>query len=482
MKYIMDYEGKPYRKYFEEICAIPHGSWNEKQISEYIIQFAKDRDLWWYTDEIWNVVVKKPASKGYEDHPPVMLQAHTDMVCVKAEGSNFNFETDPLQLYIEDGWIKAKDTTLGADCAHGLAYMLAILDDKTLAHPPLECFFSVQEEVGIGGPKFIDYSVFTAKKLLNFDQMTHGTVYLSATHVDGGNLHKKLRKEKNSQPTFKLTIGGGTGGHGGIDIGKDRVNAIKLCINILYRILMNEKIYMVSITGGTARNNLAGSCEAVFVCAGSNLEQLKAIADKIFTGFLNEYAETDPDLYMKFESVATSDERFDDLSSRGLIELLFVIPVGAKIRRPLPEGGDYVVSSKHMGKIAIEGDTAVFTYQLRSCLDTQMSEMLDETQLLADRYGAVYERVIHYPGYKSYITDPLHTLYAQVYKEATGKDIHGVQFHAGTDVGTIVTNIPGMDLTTIGPDTIKIHTPEEAMRIESFDQVYEYTKTVLARL
>ena len=198
MKYVMNHEGKPHRKFFEDICAIPHGSYNEKGISDYLVQFAEERGLSCYRDELWNVLIKKPGSAGYEDHPPVMLQAHTDMVCVKRPESDFNFETDPLQLFVEDGWLQAKDTTLGADCGHGVAYMLAILDDKELAHPPLEAFFSVQEEVGIGGPKFFDYSKVQAKKLINFDIFDEGLSWISTTSVKGGDFLRKVAQKPSS--------------------------------------------------------------------------------------------------------------------------------------------------------------------------------------------------------------------------------------------------------------------------------------------
>ena len=497
MKYVMENEGKPHRKFFEDISAVPRESWKEKRICEFLIQFAKDRDLWWYSDKIWNVIIKKPASSGYEDHPPVMLQSHTDMVCVKTPGSDFNFDTDQLDLYIEDGWLRAKDTTLGADCGSGVAYMLAILDDTALAHPPLECFFSVQEEVGIGGPKFIDYSLFTAKRLINFDFIYEGMVITSTTHVDGGNINKKIRLEDNKQDTFLLTVGGGTGGQGGLDIGKDRANAIKLCAHVLYRFLKAANINLVSINGGTARNNIAGSCEAEFTCDGSKLKTLQEIGEKMLDAFKVEFAATDPNLFVTVKPVEITDHRIEELSTKGVVELLLALPVGVNIRRPLAlysiseddseyfkriTGDDVVFSSRHIGKISTEGDAVVICYQFRSCLDSQMQTMYNESMLIADKYGAVYERVIRYSGYYSDMNEPLNQLFMDIYKEATGKKAIGYDMHGGTDVGTILEAIPGMSCTCIGPDTYYIHTPKETLNIESFDRVYEYAKAMLARM
>jgi len=497
MKYVMENEGKPYRKFFEDICAIPHESCNEKAISEFLIQFAKERGLWCYSDKIWNVVIKKPASPGYENHDPLMLQAHTDMVCVKAPGSDFNFATDPLNLYVEDGWLKAKDTTLGADCGHGIAYMLAILDDNTLEHPPLECLFSVQEEVGIGGPQFIDYSLFTAKKLINFDVMNEGSVLTSTTHVDGGNINKTVRLENNKQDTFLLTIGGGTGGHGGLDIGKDRANAIKLCAHVLYRFLKAADIKLVSIKGGTARNNIAGSCEAEFTCDSAHFNGLQEIGAEMLAAFKVEYAATDPDIFVTVEPAKMADSNMEELSTKGVIEMLLALPVGVNIRRPLasyslneddPEwakkitGDDWLFSSRHIGKISTQNDIVVVCYQFRSCLGSQLQVMYNESMLIADKFGAVYERVIKYPGHYSDIDEPLHQLFISIYREATGKKAIGADAHYGTDMGTILDNIPGMTCTCVGPDTAFIHTPMEALNIESFDRVYGYIKAMLKSL
>ena len=161
MKYILDHEGKKYRKFFEDICSIPHVSYNEKALSDYIVNFAEERGLWHKQDEVWNVIIKKPASPGYEEHEPVMIQGHIDMVGVKLPESDHNFETDPLPIYVEDGFIRSKGTTLGADCGHGISYMLGVLDDNSLKHPPIEALFTVQEEVGIGGPKHLDYTLLS---------------------------------------------------------------------------------------------------------------------------------------------------------------------------------------------------------------------------------------------------------------------------------------------------------------------------------
>lgn len=494
MKYVLDHEGKLYRKFFEEICAIPHCSYNEKAISEYLIQFAKDRGLWWYTDDLWNVLIKKEASPGYEDHEPVMLQAHTDMVCVKAPGSDFNFDTDPLRLFVDDdGWLQAKDTTLGADCGHGVAYMLAVLDDNSLKHPPLEVFFSTQEEVGIGGPKFFDYSQVKAKKLINFDIFDEGLSWISTTSVKGGDFLKKVTMTANENPAFAVSVGGGAGGHGALDIGRDQLNGIRVCARYLYRLLKEFNINLVSINGGTARNNIAGSCDAVFTCDKSSADRLYEIAADLEEKVKKEYAGTDPDAFIKITPADPAPKAMDSASTRSVVELLILIPAGAHMRRFMSNGlglivkkgqpGDgLVITSRNLGVVTFEGDTLSIGYMFRSALDSQIEEIMDQTMLITDKYDAVWEVVYDYAGHTYSEDDPLHTLWMQVYKEATGQEVKAVAAHVGTDVGTIVQKIPGMDVMTMGPNTIGIHKPGEKMEVASFDRTYGYLKTILERL
>lgn len=493
MQYVLDHKGKPHRKFFEDICSIPHESYNEEGISEYLVQFAKDRNLWWYRDDLWNVVIKKEGSPGYEDHEPVMLQAHTDMVCVKTPDADFNFKTDPLHLFVEDGWLQAKDTTLGADCGHGVAYMLAILDDNNLKHPPLECFFSVQEEVGIGGPKHIDYTIFKARKLINFDIFDEGLSWISTTSVNGGDFVKKVQLQKNKKPAFKVIVGGGTGGHAALDIGRDQANGIKICARYLYTLLKEFHVNLVSMKGGTARNNLAGACEAIFTCDSFYAERVKQVAEELATKVKKEYAGTDPDLFISVETADAVEISMDSLSTRSVIELLLLLPSGPHLRRFMSNGlglivkkqeaeDGLVITSRNLGVVDLEEDVVKIGYMFRSAMASQLEEIMDHTILIAQNYGAAWDVIYDYAGHTYSEDDPLHKLWNEVYMEATGQEVRGVAAHVGTDVGTIVQNIPGMDVVTLGPNTIGIHKPGEKMELASFDRTYEYTKTILSRL
>ena len=493
MKYVLNHEGKSYRKFFEDICAIPHNSYNEKEIAHYIARFAEERNLWYHMDSVWNVIVKKEASPGYEHHPPVMLQGHTDMVCVKSEGSDFNFETDSLKLYVEDGWLKAKDTTLGADCGHGVAYMLAVLDDDTLKHPPLECFFSVQEESGIGGPKNVDYSLFTAKKLINFDVMVEGSTTLSTTSVKGGDFVKNVQVIPCSGETFKLTVGGCTGGHAGLDMCKERANAIKLCARVLHSFTKESQINLISMSGGTIRNNIPDICEAVFACDAASYELLKRITDEMRAAFQAEHRGTDSNLYLSLEQSAKSDNALDDETTKQVIELIILLPSGIYSRRFMSNGlalilkkgaGDdgLVITSRNLGTIYLDANSLTIGYMFRSAFDSLMTDIFDQVMLIINKYDVTFNQIYDYVGFTNSEDDPLNSLWKDVYMKATGKELIINAIHGGTDVGTIVAGMGGMDVTTLGPDTIDIHCPGEALNIDSFDRTYEYVKTILSKL
>ena len=483
MVYVMNNEGKPWRKYFEDVSAIPHGSFDEERISEYLVNFAKERGLWHYRDEIWNVIIKKPASPGYEDHPPVMLQAHTDMVCEKTPGSTFDFEKDSLELYVKDGWLMAKDTTLGADNTNGLCYMLAVLDDNSLKHPPIEAFFSVQEEVGIGGPRYVDYSLFKSKKLINFDMMIEGATLLATGNVVGGTFKKSLATKPNKDVfAYQLHIGGLFGGHGAVNIINEQCNAIKSSARIMSRIMKEFKFNIVDYKGGRhpQKNNIPTDAYVTFTCESDNFKKLKEIAAEVEANLKIEHEISDPNLYVELKEVEAPKVVFDDISTKGIVEILLALPTGMFMRSRKIE--DFPVGSRNMGTLFIENNQLHIGYMFRAAFKSIIADAMDQTLTVAEKFGAVYDEEYRYSGTYDSPDTPLKKLYAEVYKEDTGKDLVYLYSHGGTDVGTIVDNIPGMDNVAFGPNTEDIHRPGERVEIESLDRLYGHLITMLERL
>ena len=279
-------------KYFEEISKIPHGSFHEEKIADYVENFAKEHNFKYVRDDMNNVIIYKDATPGYENHDTVMLQAHMDMVCEKNKDVDFDFETDALNLYVEDGWLKAKGTTLGADDGFGVSYMLAILSDDTLKHPNLECVFTVQEEVGLLGSINLKKEYFNAKKMIGLDG---GGEISTCTTTSGGRyayVDKTCTFEEVNKPTYKLIVKGLDGGHSGACIDQEKGNSIK----ILFRVLQTLKdLQIVSVNGGLKENAIPREAEATFV------SDIKPNIDSIVKDLKTEFEFSDSKLDIQLE-------------------------------------------------------------------------------------------------------------------------------------------------------------------------------------
>lgn len=484
MKYILDHTNQPYLRFFEEISAIPRNSFQEEKISDYLVKFAQDRGLWWYRDEIWNVIIKKPASAGYEDHSPVILQAHTDMVCEKTPDSAHDFEKDPLELFVEDGWLKAKGTTLGADCGAGVAYLLAVLDDKALAHPPIEAFFSVQEESGIGGPRLVDYSQFTAKRIIATDIIWEGTTYESVSGAIGGDFIKKVeRKGGANRPAFSLTVSGCTGGHSALNAANCPANAIKAAARILYKIKSEEPVRLIHIEGGGIRNNIASHCRADFAYETESESRIEELVKGAAGELAYEYSFTDPEMTVSLAGFTGDGAALDENSSDTVIDLLHTLPSGSYLRSR--KYGDAVFASRNMGNIRLTEDALVVGYMFRGTIKTQTVDMMEQTLCLAGRFDAHYEEEYRYSGYIAGKDTPLVNVWKDVYKEATGKDLYFLTMHGGIDAGTMIDHLGGIervDVIAIGANARYVHTTGESLELSSYERTYRYLTAILARL
>ena len=479
MRYVLEHDEKSYRRFFEDICAIPHVSYQEKKLSDFIVQFAKDRNLWWHQDKVWNVIVKKPASPGYENHAPVMIQAHLDMVGVKAPESNHNFETDPLDLYLEDGYVKARNTSLGADCGHGISYMLAILDDKALKHPPIEALFTVQEEVGIGGPKVLDYSLLSAKRLIFTDSMNEGSPEMSTTMVVGGHFSKTLKMEACREDAYTIKVDGLTGGHAAVDINKGRANAIKIIARVMCNLMDRAPVHIGMIQGGTLKINIPTYAEIKFTCAES-IATIQHIVAEMDQTIKKEQKATDPALCVTLEKHGILEQVLDFDHSRRIMEWITLIPTGTFMHSS--QNSDFPLTSRNLATAELVDHELVLGYMFRSSIRTHIPMLLKEQLLLCRLYDARWVEEYSYPGYSVEPETPMYHTYAEVYKELTGKELTPVHIHAGTDVGTIMERMGGLDVIGIGPNTLQFHTPEESLDLASYDRVYSYITNVLKRL
>ena len=462
--------------YFEELCKIPHGSGNEEAVAKYIENFAKERNLFVIRDANNNVFIRKEATIGYENVSAYLLQGHTDMVCAKLTTSNHDFEKDALDLYMEDGWLRARGTTLGGDDGIAVAFMLALLDGEIENHPTLECLFTVEEETGLGGAESFDYSVVTAHKMINLDSESEGEVCAGCA----GGVRSKIdfipTLEASSGDVITLTVDGLFGGHSGVEINCGRANAILMTVNMLNEIAKEQGLALISLVGGEKDNAIPRMCEAKFVVEDAT----KAVVtiEKLDEQIRETLCEADAGLKISV-SVENDVENVETLVEGGkMLELIGGLKIGVLSMSAHLEG--LVEFSRNLGVIEVNKDGAYITYSSRSSKEEQIDLSIEQVNALVDELGANVRHTGRYPGWDFLPESDLRDTYIRKFKEIMGKDVQTVVIHAGLECGIIKSRIPEMDIISIGPNMRNIHTPDEALDLASCGRLFEVLKAVLS--
>ena len=469
-------------KYFEEICSIPHGSWNEKALSDHICKWAKGLGLDVLQDGLYNLIIRKPASPGYENAPAVILQGHIDMVCEKNSDSNFDFDNDPLDIYVDGDWVKARGTTLGADNGIAAAIAMAVLADNSLAHPALEVVLTTVEEAGMDGAKAIDAGSLRAKRLINMDSEHEGTFLASCA----GGARIRIVVDITRQPVgdgdyarLKLFVGGLKGGHSGMDIDKGRGNANK----ILGRVLdsLDIEFCLEDVGGGSKDNAIPREAWATIVAAGDRIAALKKEAAEFAAVLAAEYEHSDPGLFVKAEDAEGSPAQvFTADVKKSVIGLLLTVPSGvAAMSATL---ADLVETSNNLGVVSVEGDEIVLTCAVRSSVESRKWEIARVISTIAEAMGAKAVISDGYPGWTYNPNSELREIFQRVYKERTGKDSEILAIHAGLECGVFADKIPGLDMISFGPNMSDVHTPDERLSISSTASSYGFLLDVLAAM
>lgn len=467
---------KPYCYYFNEICKIPHGSYNESAISNYIVSFAKEKNLKYVQDEMNNVVVYKDASEGYEEYDSIMLQGHMDMVCEAVSGLDFDFEHHPIETYVDDkGLLRAKGTTLGADDGMGVAEMLAILSDETLKHPKLECVFTVQEEVGLYGALGFDKSLIHSHRMISLDGSGETiTCVSSAGGVDCIN-EIKYTTEENDTACYSIKVTGLSGGHSGASIHLEKGNANKLIARILKE-LMNEgnDIHLVSINGGSKSNAITRESIAIITSEIDLSSQVKALEEKIAV----EFVDSDPGFKVEFEKVDTSKERFDPSSTKNVIDYMYMIPNGFQHRSMAIEG--LTLTSLNLGIVNMDEEKVSFTSSIRSSLDEAMDDYIDQLKCVASYTSGNIHTEARYPAWPYNPNSKLRETYREVLKVQQNKDLETPAVHGGLECAIFTQIEGGMDIITCGPISEGCHTPDEYLDLESWDRTYQLLTGIIS--
>lgn len=466
-------------RFFEQLCAIPHGSYNEGAVADWLVEFAKARSLSFYRDDMNNVILRKPASAGYESHAPVMLQAHTDMVCEKNADSAHDFSSDPLELFVEDGWLRARGTTLGGDDGQGVAMMLAILDDDTLAHPPLECVFTVQEEVGLCGAMHLDASQLTAKRMVNLDSDGETVTLVSSSGGMRAHVEFDGETQENAAPSYRLFLTGLRGGHSGGFIHKGLGNANRIACRIFEALLRRGfKPLLCEIHGGLKENAIPRECELIFACAGDP-QALTETIEAERAAVAAELGAADPGLQATLTPISPVARTLTEDASARLIRLGFLLPNG--LQAMSPDIPDLPVISLNLGRFTLENGHASFLFSIRSPMDTARRELFRRIEDTAALLGAAAAVSNDYPGWAYEKNSPLREALRAVFARH-GMTLTEAATHGGLETGVLKGKIPALDIVTFGALAEDIHTPAERLNLASCERCYGILTELLADL
>lgn len=469
---------KAHQRYFEEMTKIPHGSFEEKAYSDTLVAFAKQHGFSYVQDEMNNVIIYKDGTKGYENHEPVILQAHMDMVCEKNKEVSFDFAKDALKLKIEDGWLMAEGTTLGADDGSGVAYMLAILESETLPHPPLECIFTVQEEVGLFGAMGLDKANIHGKRLINLDD--GGETCTCTTSAGGVNViaKRKVTMIENTKPAYRLSIGGLFGGHSGGEINKERGNANKLLARTLFHMQQAGQLSLYSIEGGMKDNAIPREASALFACE-LPMETICELVKDMEKMIQKELEFSDPDVTFTIQQVEVAQVMKQE-DSDAYLSLMRLLPDGMRHHSMSIEG--LTTASMNAAVVTFTDQELMINCSVRGALESYIDEIAEEIELLSTTFGFTTHREARYPAWSYDASSFMRETLQAVFKERYGKDLELLAVHGGLECGVFKAMDPAMDIVTMGPIMEDIHTPKERMDLASFDRTFELLCAFLEKL
>lgn len=465
--------------YFEALTQIPRESGKEKAVSDYLMQFAKENGLEAIQEPCLNVIIKKPASPGYEHLPAVILQGHLDMVCVKEDSLDFDFDTQPIPISVDGDWIKTAGTTLGADNGIAVAMTMALLADPTAVHPALEGLFTVAEETGMDGALYLDPKNLSGKTLINLDSDLEGHAVVSCA---GGVRHLlTLPLEFEGAPShfeaYHVVISGLKGGHSGVEIGEGRANSNKLMGRFLYAL---EKIgaRAASINGGEKDNAISKRAEMTLLAAdGEGLQKLAASFEQTLK---NEFSETDPDISVTVEAAEKPEEVLTFECAQKATDILLLVPYGPKTMSAAIPG--LVESSNNPGVVIQNTHTLEIHNAVRSSVGSLKETINHEIEAIGRLTGATSRLISDYPEWQYAPKSKIRNLMQKIHLRETRSKLKVEAIHAGLECGFLSEKLGAIDMISIGPDMQDIHTPKERLSISSTARVYAFVKQVLSEM
>ncbi len=471
-------EPKPVFAYFEKLCSIPHGSGNTEAISDYLVSFAKEHGLSYRQDALNNVILFKPGTAGFEEHAPVILQGHMDMVCEQDETSTIDMAKDGLQIDHDGTYVFAKGTTLGGDDGIAVAYALALLADDKIPHPPLEVVITVDEETGMYGAAGIDLTELKGRTLINIDSEEEGVFTVSCAGGARSTICLPVERHPVYGPCVKLTVEGLQGGHSGVEIHKNRANANKVMGMFLNRVQKLMPVCITSLSGGAKDNAIPRSCQVTLVALGMYIERINDIAEQLQQEIRQEYDE--PFAVVRGDDVdALGGNALTTQDSAKVIALLNSAPNGVQAWSQDIEG--LVQTSLNLGVAQLK-EELYLTFAVRSSVNKEKTELMNRLEELATFHGGTSSRTGEYPAWEYKKDSRLRDTMVDVYERMYGTKPQVVAIHAGLECGLLCEKLPGLDCVSIGPMMQDIHTSREKLNIASTQRVWQYLQEVLKQL
>lgn len=461
--------------YFYQICQIPRESGNEEGMRQFLLSWARDNGFEAVRDKAGNIIVRVPATEGMENRKSIALQGHMDMVCVKREGSTHDFTKDPIEVVVDGDFIRAKDTSLGADNGVAVAMTMALFTDPDVKHGPLEGVFTFEEETGLTGAFKIDPSVVRSRKLLNLDSEEEGVIYIGCAGGKDVKGTLKVSREKAGGVLIRVSTGGLKGGHSGGEINRQRLNAIFASSRLIMSLEKEGIEYrLVSFDGGTRRNVIPSTCCFEVLVSEKDAEKACKVleAERAVIAEENRYEE--PDYRVTISSCAGSFEALNVSDSRKIAGALFTSPNGVYSMSLAVE--NVVETSDNLAIARLDGEKFFVEFSVRSLVDTASSMLVRRIGTLLEAFG--FESVLEdsYPAWTPNPDSDFLKICVKAWEACTGKKPLVTSIHAGLECGVINSRIEGMDSISLGPDLFSVHTVNEHLSISSTKRLYDFVK------
>lgn len=468
-------------KNFESMNKIPRCSNNEKNISDFLVDFAKNLGLEVSQDKVLNVLIKKPGTMGLENQPAVALQAHMDMVCEKEETCDHDFENDPIDMYIDSGYIKARGTTLGADNGLGVSLALDILESDDIKHPPLEVIITSTEETGMDGAIGLSEKALSATRLINLDTEDDGIMIIGCAGGINAFVELPMKYEEVKGLVNKtITISGLAGGHSGLTIGSEHLNAIKLLDNAISKIRNELDIRLQNLSGGTKHNAIPTKATAIVGVNLKDMDSFERKFEEVSNQLVNQYLKREPGIKIELTDAPNYEIYIEAETSKKVLNLISLLPHGVNSMVSLED--ELVESSNNLAIAGIVNDVFKVSLSIRSSNIDQRQILIDKVKDVSKLLSAKVSLSDGYPMWQPNYDSKLAQIAKDSYLSLTNEELAVKTIHAGLETGLLSEKYPDMDMISIGPNIFGAHTPLERLSIKSTEFTRDYLIDILSRL